>query len=581
MTVSAVPAAPETAKPAGAGLPGLSTRASLIFISAVAIALFVIRLTGLPNFYENDYRLAACVLNAVQDGNWICPHDSLGNTDKPPMLSWLSALATWPFGHLTRFTLYLPTALATLALSWIIFFAGRRFFGWSAGFLAALAYLLSDVAAKQMAMGRWDGIFALPVAVGAVLAFRAWQSGRGWTWFWVVCALATLTKGPLGVLLAGMGLLACLWERFSGHPQPLRGSHWTGIALYLVISAGWFWLAYLSVGPHLVKNLIGDELMWHIMPGEHRQIGSRFYKPLLNFLGGYAPWCALAGFGLVRLCLRPAADDLTRRFERFVFCFFVGGLALFSLSSHNPGRLLLPLMPAAALIAGRALADFTRRLKTSTVLAGAAAVSVLTLSFFAVQYHLLWRKSDHVQRTLALKQLAQTVRDQVGASFPLAYALQTSDTYFVLQMWLSTFRPNVSLPDAAGLLRGDAAAFIVTDNVPALKAALGEGRALHELARCDLEGQAPLFLVSNHPRLEWTPRMAAGVGPLLVRMEGVKVQQASEHHFVFQRDGAGGSVSVVNQSPAPRFVRIRILGTGPAVDERRRLQPGETWRVGT
>ena len=41
---------------------------------------------------DNESRVGACVLNAIQGGNWLSPHDSLGNIDKPPMLTWLSAL---------------------------------------------------------------------------------------------------------------------------------------------------------------------------------------------------------------------------------------------------------------------------------------------------------------------------------------------------------------------------------------------------------------------------------------------------------------------------------------------------------
>jgi hypothetical protein len=32
------------------------------------------------------------------------------------------------------------------------------------------------------------------------------MAGSGWVWFWLAAAAATLTKGPLGVRLAGLGL---------------------------------------------------------------------------------------------------------------------------------------------------------------------------------------------------------------------------------------------------------------------------------------------------------------------------------------------------------------------------------------
>src|SRR5262245_5564674 len=327
----------------------LSTPLTLAVLGAISVALFAIRLTGRPNLLDNEYRLGACVLDAVQAGNWLCPHDALGDTDKPPMLTWLSAATSLAVGRVNLFTLYLPTALATMGISWLLFTAGRAHFGWRAGFLGALAYLLSDVATKQIATARWDGLFALTVMLGALAAFHAWMAGNGWVWFWLAAAAATLTKGPLGLLLAGLGLCAAVWEWHSGTPHPIRGRQIPGIAVYLLLTLGWFALAYHRVGQHLIENMMGQELIGHIV--EHEP-GRRFTKPMQTFLGGFAPWSIAAMAGFVRVWVAPAADARVRRFERFLFCWFAGGLLIFTLSPHTASRLLFPLIPASALLAG-------------------------------------------------------------------------------------------------------------------------------------------------------------------------------------------------------------------------------------
>ena len=116
--MSAVPARPPqpiatSVRPERAGLLG-----TFVLLAAIGISLFVLRLTGVPDLMDNEYRLGACVLDVLQHGNWLCPHDVLGNTDKPPMLTWLAAFASWPLGRVTPFTLYLPTALATIVTAW-------------------------------------------------------------------------------------------------------------------------------------------------------------------------------------------------------------------------------------------------------------------------------------------------------------------------------------------------------------------------------------------------------------------------------------------------------------------------------
>ena len=221
-------AAVGTAEPRAAALPRSAASAVLV-LTLVASILFAVHLAGPPNYLDNEYRLGAFVLSAIQGGNWIAPHDLLGHMYKPPMLTWLSALVSLPTGRVSPFTLYFPTALATWATACLVFAATRTHFGWEAGFLGGLSYLLSYAAFHQMATARWDGLFAFTVTLTALLGFRASSTHRGWTAFWLAAAAATLTKGPLGVLLAAFGFLAVPWEGRSARWQPFRGAHAWGV----------------------------------------------------------------------------------------------------------------------------------------------------------------------------------------------------------------------------------------------------------------------------------------------------------------------------------------------------------------
>src|SRR5262245_7394638 len=131
------------------------TTALFAWVGLVWACLFAINVTGYPNLLDNERRVGAYVLDVVQNGHWIVQHDANGDiASKPPMLTWLAALATLPFGRLNRFSIYLPSALATLGVAWIILGVGRARFGWIAGLLGALAYLLSYLADNQVATAR-------------------------------------------------------------------------------------------------------------------------------------------------------------------------------------------------------------------------------------------------------------------------------------------------------------------------------------------------------------------------------------------------------------------------------------------
>ena len=475
---------------------------SFVFVALTGLALFAVRLSGPPNLMTDDQeRPAAHVLDALRNGHWICQCDWTGKVaSKPPMYTWLAALTTLPFERINRFSLTLPSALATVVVGLIVLTVGRARFGWSAGFLAAMAYLLSPAAAKQVVLVRTDGLFTLMVTLTALAAYRAWTRGRGWTWFWLAAALATLTKGPLGVILGAAGLLAAIWEKRTGRRAGLHGSSTAGIALYLLIAAGWFALAYAQIGHALVDKMITSELLGHITTAHARRMwpGQSFYKSPLYFLMRLAPWSLFTCSALWRVWKHPATDDTQRRFERFVVCWFLGGLTIFSLAASQRSDRLFPLLPAAALLAGRELARLIGDRSRRAVIIGSAAAAVVFLGAVAYKYNFIARGEPGMLETIGMRQLAQEVRARAGDDVPLVYL----DSPFALQFYLNTMRPQVSFAKAVQLLRGSAPVAVAVHDFTALQNNLGaDAPALYELARWPASGEPFVRIVSNHPDL--------------------------------------------------------------------------------
>ncbi len=57
---------------------GPSTSLLLGFVGLLGVTLFLVSITGLPDFDDNEYRLAAFIIDVIRNGNWICPHDAYG-----------------------------------------------------------------------------------------------------------------------------------------------------------------------------------------------------------------------------------------------------------------------------------------------------------------------------------------------------------------------------------------------------------------------------------------------------------------------------------------------------------------------
>lgn len=564
-------------------------KASWLFalVGGTAVLLFVIGLIGLPNLMDNERRVGAYVLDAVHNGHWMAQRESTGDVmSKPPMVTWIAALVTLALDRPTRFALYLPSALATVLVALLLLKVGRDRFGWTAGLLGALAYVLSPMGDKMVQTARYDGLFALPVALAALAAYRAWVTGRGWTWFWLAAAFATLVKGPLGIVLGSAGLLAGLWEWRSGARQPLRGQHWLGLAFFVTICGGWFWLAYREMGQPLIDKLIKGELVRHAVRGtEGEGIGVKFWEPLWGFFTHMLPWSIASVVAFWRVFKHPSPDVESRRFERFLVCWVAVGLVIFCAAAHQRSRLIFPLMPAAALLAGRELARMLAGWKPhwppQTIVRAAVGLAAFVLAFDVVYHFILLRYNDSVQRTVAVRDFAREIQDGPGAQFPLTYV----DSPFAIQFYLNTMRRQVPADRAADLLKGGVPAFVIVgddEKYERIRERVGTNAPLHELRYVSAgRGKYPFWLIGNQPRLEWTERTVSLAGPLRIETRDARPVRTRGGEMLFERLSDRGAIILSNESLEPQPVRLRLTGHGPDLAEVRRLQPGENWRFGT
>ncbi len=547
------------------------------FLAFIAISLFILALTAPPNIGQNnERRMVAYVSDAVENNQWMCQHDEGGGiASKPPMFCWLSASATVLSGKINRLTLYWPTAAATLALSWILFRAGRKHFGERVGFLAGWTFLISHAALSQMTTCRYDGLFSLFVTLAALAAFEGWTTGRGWIWFWIAAAAATLTKGPLGLILAATGLLAVVWERKSIERQQLKGSQFYGVILFVLITGGWFALAYWQVGADLIHKMINDELLGHAIGNENESVsGPGFYKPLFWFITGFAPWSPLAILGIWRAWKEPSPDAHQRRFERFLVCYFVIGLLIFTFGGHHRSRLILPLMPAAALLASIQLARLTQSFSTLRFRKNVLITTIAALVGMGLYLNLIKVRSRSVKQTTAMRELVRTMRQSLGEHFPFTHA----GPPFAFSLEFNQLHQFASYSRAAELLRGESAAFVAVENLARLQQQLGtNGQSCTELMHWPSNRTPMIYIISNHPRLEWTEQMALTTGPFLLEMKGAHLMQMKGSDFTFDTFSKPGWVKFVNSSKREKTIRARFENSSIKGFEEKKLKAGEIW----
>ena len=451
----------------------------------LVVLIYAIRLAG-PLDYEADAqdRNVGYVMDTVWQGHWLVQTDIRERVmSKPPLHTWLAAAGA-SIGGINRFTLSLPSALAVLGTTLLVFAVGRRRFGLLASGLAALAVILAPMMSRHIVLVRSDALFSFTIALAAFAAWRAWErKGEGsWLPFWLAATLATLTKGPLGILIAASGLLAWFWER-RDTPKlpPPRGRHWPGIALLLGLTLGWLLLAYLSYGPKLIDRMIFGELLGHATGmNKGATPGENLYKPVLFFTLRFLPFSLFTWYGFWRILRHPAADATERCFERFLFCWIATGLLLFGFAAHFRADLLLPLWPPAALLAGRELARLGERIGLRRFAVLVTTVAILIVG--GITWNTLGSRQGHASKEERYTLQAVQNAHALAASGLNVTQIQHLDTPTTLQLNLRTFNTWIDEKEAMVLLQSGAPVLLAVEDPKDYPRLFGtDGPALHKV----------------------------------------------------------------------------------------------------
>ena len=330
-------------------------------VSVVAVllglVLFVWDLGSIGLVDETPPLFAASARTMAESGDWLIPQvNGLPRYDKPPLVYWLmAALYSLPGQQLWdpwgSWSAALPSALASactlLLLCLLTACWERRVLGQPQGLwlVAGLLYGLSPLVMLWSRIGVSDSLLTALVALAMVSSWCSFTSLRvPWWLCWLALGLATLTKGPVAMVLfglcwAGYALLEQnalrVWQRL--RPLP-------GLLVSLVVAAPWYVVAFWREGTPFVESFFGYHNLQRFTQVVNRHASPWwFYGAML--LVASLPWSPLVLLGLWRGLRRGQS------LSRFAACWLLSVLLLFSLSATKLPSYWLPATPAAALLA--------------------------------------------------------------------------------------------------------------------------------------------------------------------------------------------------------------------------------------
>jgi 4-amino-4-deoxy-L-arabinose transferase-like glycosyltransferase len=290
----------------------------------------------------------------VERGDWLVPHYR-GEPffDKPALTYWLIAASFRTFGF-TPAAARLVSVAAALAVVLATAWLGRRLMGGAAGL--AGGFILATTFGF-MTFGRW-AMSDMLMTLWSTLAFAlAERLLAGHPPVWIVPALGAtlglgfLTKGPVALLLPGLGILLLLWSR--GWPRLSVAGVSLAAALFALLGLGWFGAVYARLGAGPLDHFFLRENVERFAGETYDSSRSPLFY-LGTYLAEGAPWSLFMPLALWRVFRRRDEGSASSRL-------LLGWIALMliplSLSRGKIDYYILPAYPAASLVLGQFFAD--------------------------------------------------------------------------------------------------------------------------------------------------------------------------------------------------------------------------------
>ncbi|KAB2963242.1 MAG: glycosyltransferase family 39 protein, partial [Thermoanaerobaculia bacterium] len=367
------------------------SRADRLLLVVLALAAFLPGIGARDLWNPDEPRYAEVAREMREDGHWLVPHvNGRLYSEKPPLQFWAIAAASFATGGVSEVSARLPAVLAAVAAVLLLFGLAERLFDRRVAWWSALIFLTSSKILWQGRIGQIDMLLIALVTAAMYCFVRGLVEERpGFhRLFFVFAGLATLAKGPVGLLPPLLAIL--LWGLASGRRDVLRAMRIpTGLLIWAAVVLAWLLPAIAVAGREYLDIIVfRQNLTRYAEPWHHFQ---PWYYYLTVVPADFFPWSFfLPGaiwIGWKRI-FGPA-----RRGVGFALAWMLVTLVFFSVSPAKRTVYVLTMYPAMALLVAASFAEiesgWPRRRRWLTLPAALLAMLATLLpaaGFLAVRF---------------------------------------------------------------------------------------------------------------------------------------------------------------------------------------------------
>ncbi|MCX5668483.1 MAG: glycosyltransferase family 39 protein [Candidatus Omnitrophica bacterium] len=341
----------------------------------IIVVLLLLALSGYLYFFQLDKIAltdpdetfyAQTAKEMFLKGEWLTPTlYGKPQFEKPILFYWLIEISYKVFG-INEFAVRFPCALFGFLGLVGIYLIGRLLFSNRAGIFSAvilatsLEYLILSIGCVT------DMVLFTLMLFGVLFFFYGQIRKRGYFYLLssAAFALATLTKGPIGLLLPAFVIILylVLTKDFTIFK---RGFLLAGVLIvFAIIAKPWYLIMYKLHAQDFISTFFGFQNITRFLTPEHR-IGSQVYYNIPIALGGFFPWSVFLPLGFWRFFKGAFFSNTESRVHRnhylFILLWFFVIFLFFTASSTKLPTYIFPCFLSLALIAGKLWDDFLNK----------------------------------------------------------------------------------------------------------------------------------------------------------------------------------------------------------------------------
>ncbi|MGO9062538.1 MAG: ArnT family glycosyltransferase [Candidatus Binataceae bacterium] len=508
----------------------MNLRALSLAVAGLLALVFLSQGLNAPFEKDEESRPASIIADILHRGDWLLPADSYGEvTRKPPLYYWLSAaLAKGGGGTMDEARARTVSLLAGAILAALVMGYAAGWFGDATGWLAWLFVLGSYGFCARAGYARTDMLFTLLIFSAYCMLYPAIEgNGAAGRWFaaGVILGLAVLTKGPLAIVLCGLGILIyLLMVRRNPLELAMRPGPWLTLLAAVAVASVWYLPALLKTHGAIARVQLGQENLGHLVPagiGGTGEAHRPFYYILARFIGASFPLSLYLPAAVAMLRpMRKAAHPLL-----YQFGLMIAVLGLFSIASAKRDDYILPAFPPFAIVLAATVTARVRENSSTSVrlrdwaggLGGLLMLAgAVTGLFLAWQGPLVQRLIPHMQSSDASYMGLFIAGFWRGRQALMVLAIALAAAASLLAWW----RGNVKAVAAAVALASMAG---ISVWIGILRPGLASRRTFRTFAigMRQVTGGQPIF-ISDGPEYEISYYYGAPIQPLEWRHGGQK-----------------------------------------------------------